>query len=149
MGGFAFPAAIGLMGAGVGTQAVGIAKQSQAARKAARYNAEISKRQTGSQIDQMIGENNRQQSINVTRVAKSGVRLSGSPLYALAENINQQERQIQAVQQAGQMTQEAFRSEARNARIAGQVGIASSVLGGLGNIGALSVLHRGGGLRRA
>ena len=83
MGGLANSAALGLQAGGTITSAIGQHRAGKAAEKAARFNAEMVRRETDARFAQMVGEARRRRSSNIVRVAKSGVRLSGSPLAVL------------------------------------------------------------------
>lgn len=139
MGQFALPSVIGLLASGTATSAVGAYRQGEAGRQSARFNRRVNAIQTGQQLEQMVTGQRRQRAENVTRVAKSGVRLTGSPLAVLANNEYLAEKQRQRVQYAGTLRDELYRMSGRSSRAAGRVGIASEVIGGAGRIGSLAV----------
>jgi len=121
------------------TQAVGAHRQGEAARNAARYNRRVNEMQTAEEIERLLSSQRRQRSANITRVAKSGVRLSGSPLAVIAENEFTADRERLRLQSAGSMRSGLLRQRGRSARSAGRMGVASSLLEGAGRIGALGV----------
>lgn len=142
MGAFALPAALGLMASGTVTSAVGQSMSGKAAEKAAKFNAAQTKREADLRIESAIARARQQTATNVTRVAKSGVRLTGSPLAVIAENEFRASRDREFIRDASDMRSQLFRMQGRSARIASGYGIASSVLSGAGQIGSLAVNHR-------
>lgn len=141
MGAFALPAVIGLMASGTATSAIGAHQQGQAAKNAARYNQRINAIQTAEQVEQVISGQRRQRATNRTRVMKSGVRLSGSPLAVMAQNELNAERQRLRIQRGGALRSGLLANQKKSARSAARMGVASEVLGGLGSIGALGLTH--------
>lgn len=137
------PAIYGLMLSGGIMQAAGASQQGEAARKAARFNAAVTRRQSQIEVDRIREESRRQTSTNITRVAKSGVRLTGSPLSAIAESEAQAERRALFVQQSSQLSQELLNAQGRFARRQGRLGVASSVLATGGQLAAFRLNQRG------
>lgn len=141
MGAFAMPAALGLMASGTATSAVGQAQAGRAAARMGRFNASIMEQQTRDRIAAMSRQQTRQTATNITRVAKSGVRLSGSPLAAIVSNEYEAARQRDFVRRSGMLSAEISRTEGRNRLAASRMGVASSVLSGAGQLGGLAVKH--------
>jgi len=141
MGAYALPAALGMMASGTVTSAVGSYRQGEADRKAAKFNAEMIRREVSAQQAQMAAAQRRQRAANITRIAKSGVRVSGSPLAVLESNEYEAQRQQDYMASAGDMQRELLRMRGRNARAAGRMGVASNVLSGAGQLGTLAVKH--------
>ncbi len=140
MGGAANPAVLGLLASGTIGQAVGAHREGKAIERAARFNAEITRRETDQRIEQSFSRGRRRRAENITRVAKSGVRLSGSPLAVLEENEYQESREREFVRQAGALSVNLLEMRGRAARDAARFGVASSVIGGAGRIGTLSLI---------
>jgi|TARA_R110000822_G_scaffold107565_2_gene236435 hypothetical protein len=139
MADYVLPATYGLMTAGLVTSAFGQAQAGKAAEKAAKFNAEMSRRETSMAIEAQIRRSRLQRSTNITQVAKSGVRLSGSPLVEIAESQFQNIRQIGMIRDAGEIEAEIYKMRGDTARAASRMGIASSVLSGAGQLGSFAV----------
>ncbi len=141
MGAFAMPVALGLMASGTVTSAVGAHRQGKAEARAARFNAEQIRRETMGRLEQFHAEQRRMESSNITRVAKSGVRLSGSPLEVMENNRYQADLQAENLRFSGMVQSELQRMRGKSAENAARLGVASEVVGGAGRIGALAVNH--------
>ena len=139
MGGFANPAVYGLMAAGTASSAVGSFQQGKAAERAVKFNAALIQQETDQRLEQAFSESRRRRSANITRVAKSGVRLTGSPLAVLEENEYQDAQQRAYIRRSGEARANLMRTRGRNARAAARMGIAADVIGGAGRIGALAI----------
>lgn len=131
--------------AGTALSAKGEQQQAEAAHDAAIYNARLAKMQANEEAERIRETSAITQGINVTRVAKSGVRLEGSPLDVLVSNSFQQARQANNAIRAGEAYSRLARMEAKNATEAGQYAVGSSVLQGVGSyFGGSSFTFAGG-----
>jgi len=139
MGGFASPAVYGLMAGGTIGSAVGTFQQGKAAERAARFNAELIRRETNDRLEQAFATSRRRRAMNITRVAKSGVRLSGSPLAVLEQNEYQDAQQRDYIARSGRAGADLMRARGRNAMASARMGVASDVISGAGRIGALAI----------
>lgn len=126
-------AALGLMAVGTGISVIGSLQEGEAAHAAALYNARLATMQANEEADRTRLIGRRRASLNVTRVAKSGVRLEGSPLAVLADNAYQIERQAQSQFRAGRAASILYRMQGRQARVASRYEAASSILTGAGS----------------
>ena len=143
------------MGADAGTsalifgsiiQGIGAKHQADAEKDAAKFNARITREQTGQEVARIRAIGRREESTNITRIAKSGVRLEGSPLGVLAENAALVEREALQVQRAGMMQAALFKARARNAETAGRIGLAGSIIGaGIGGASLFGTSGKGAG----
>lgn len=141
MGGLANPAVLGLMAGGTVTSAVGQAMTGKAQERAARFNAEVIQRENDMRLSAMHNQARRRRSQNIVATAKSGVRLSGSPLAVLEENEYQESQQRDYARQAAQLGSELQRMQGRSARQAASYGVASEILSGAGLMGARALRH--------
>ena len=139
MGAFALPAVIGTMLAGTATQAYGQHVAGKATERAERINAALAKRDAEQSFNAFYTAQRRNEARNITRVAKSGVRLSGSPLAVLESNEYQASRQRQFALHSARIGSEFSRMRGEQARVQAGFGMASSILSGAGNIGALAI----------
>ena len=139
MGAFAAPAVYGLMASGIIGSAVGAARQGKAAERAAQFNAALIRQETSQRLEQAFTESRRRRASNIVRVAKSGVRLEGSPLAVIEENEYQDWKQREFIRMSGESSADLMRARGRNARSAARMGIASEVIRGAGRIGALAI----------
>lgn len=140
MGQFALPAAYGLTMGGAVTEGIGANLTAKAEAKAARFNAEVVRRESSQQLEKIYEDQRRQESRNIVAIAKSGVRVTGSPLDVLNENVRQTERAASMVKQRAALETELLESRAKFARKTGRFQIASSAIGGAGRIGQLAVM---------
>lgn len=130
---------VAILGAGTGiggtaTEALGAAQEGEAEKASAVYNARLAKIQTNAQIRRQSVIQRRVRSQNVVRVAKSGVRLEGSPLEALVRSAFDQEKQIQDTLRAGTAASKLFRAQGKMGLIASRYKIAGSVFRGFGGM---------------
>ena len=109
-------------------QAVSAYQQSEAAERAAKINAS---RVAQESAEQQLELHERMKTIagqNRTIIAKSGVRSEGSPNSVLAANELKTLRQQRRIQRRAEIERTQFRNQARSARYAGGMGVASSLL---------------------
>jgi hypothetical protein len=103
-------------------------QQSEAAERAAKINAS---RVAQESAEQQLELHERMKTIagqNRTIIAKSGVRSEGSPNSVLAANELKTLRQQRRIQRRAEIERTQFRNQARSARYAGGMGVASSLL---------------------
>lgn len=129
MGQFALIASL----AGTAIQAVGAEREGEAASDAARFNARQSRLQASEEAYRVGTLARRARAVNVTRIAKSGVRSYGSPLTVLARNALDTELYQQNIIRAGRSAASLYRKQGNAAQEAAKYKIASSVLSGAGN----------------
>ena len=130
--------AVSLILAGGAMQAVSAYQQSEAAERAAKINAS---RVAQESAEQQLELHERMKTIagqNRTIIAKSGVRSEGSPNSVLAANELKTLRQQRRIQRRAEIERTQFRNQARSARYAGGMGVASSLISSTGR----SVLSR-------
>lgn len=139
MGDLAHPAVRGLMASGTISSAVGAHRQGEAARKAAEFNETLIRRETSERITQALSESRRRRASNVVRVAKSGVRLEGSPLAVIEDNEYQDARERMMIRESGAAAADLMRARGRMARASARFSVASEVVSGAGRIGALAI----------
>ena len=121
-------AAVSFILAGGAMQAVSAYQQSEAAERAAKINAS---RVAQESAEQQLELHERMKTIagqNRTIIAKSGVRSEGSPNSVLAANELKTLRQQRRIQRRAEIERTQFRNQARSARYAGGMGVASSLL---------------------
>ena len=121
-------AAVSFMLAGGAMQAVSAYQQSEAAERAAKINAS---RVAQESAEQQLELHERMKTIagqNRTIIAKSGVRSEGSPNSVLAANELKTLRQQRRIQRRAEIERTQFRNQARSARYAGGMGVASSLI---------------------
>tara|TARA_R110000787_G_scaffold42717_1_gene104957 strand:+ start:318 stop:710 length:393 start_codon:yes stop_codon:yes gene_type:complete len=109
-------------------QAVSAYQQSEAAERAAKINAS---RVAQESAEQQLELHERMKTIagqNRTIIAKSGVRSEGSPNSVLAANELKTLRQQRRIQRRAEIERTQFRNQARSARYAGGMGVASSLI---------------------
>ena len=120
--------AVSFILAGGAMQAVSAYQQSEAAERAAKINAS---RVAQESAEQQLELHERMKTIagqNRTIIAKSGVRSEGSPNSVLAANELKTLRQQRRIQRRAEIERTQFRNQARSARYAGGMGVASSLL---------------------
>jgi hypothetical protein len=113
-------------------QAVSAYQQSEAAERAAKINAS---RVAQESAEQQLELHERMKTIagqNRTIIAKSGVRSEGSPNSVLAANELKTLRQQRRIQRRAEIERTQFRNQARSARYAGGMGVASSLISSTG-----------------
>lgn len=121
-------AAVSFILAGGAMQAVSAYQQSEAAERAAKINAS---RVAQESAQQQLELHERMKTIagqNRTIIAKSGVRSEGSPNSVLASNELKTLRQQRRIQRRAEIERTQFRNQARAARYAGGMGVASSLI---------------------
>lgn len=121
-------AAVSFILAGGAMQAVSAYQQSEAAERAAKINAS---RVAQESAEQQLELHERMKTIagqNRTIIAKSGVRSEGSPNSVLAANELKTLRQQRRIQRRAEIERTQFRNQARSARYAGGMGVASSLI---------------------
>lgn len=125
--------------AGTAIQAKGAADEGEAQANAANANARLAKMDADNEQERIRRASRIVRSRNITRIAKSGVELSGSPLDVLFSNEMEAQRQVGAIarsQRAYESIQNKIADAARESarwRIAGSViSGAGSALGGSG-----------------
>ena len=124
-------AAAGMLGGGA-FQAAGAMQAADATSAAAKFNMEALRQRGEFAQQDLLREGNRAQSQNRVTAAKSGVRMTGSPLEVAAYNAAQvaetSRRQIHS-----QNTELALlRSRASSAEVAGRISAAGAILGASG-----------------
>ena len=120
------------MGSAVSLILAGGAMQSEAAERAAKINAS---RVAQESAEQQLELHERMKTIagqNRTIIAKSGVRSEGSPNSVLAANELKTLRQQRRIQRRAEIERTQFRNQARSARYAGGMGVASSLISSTG-----------------
>ena len=113
-------------------QAVSAYQQSEAAERAAKINAS---RVAQESAEQQLELHERMKTLagqNRTIIAKSGVRSEGSPNSVLAANELKTLRQQRRIQRRAEIERTQFRNQARSARYAGGMGVASSLISSTG-----------------
>lgn len=128
-------AAVGMASTAGGSlmEFMGAQYEGEATKAAALYNARAAQMQAREQAEAIRSERRQIASLNVTRVAKSGVRLEGSPLSVLAENAYRAEKQALNVLRTGKAISTLYRMEGRQAIIASRFRMAQAVFRGLGS----------------
>lgn len=114
--------------AGGAAQAVSAYQQSEAARQAAKINARRVSEEEGQQIADSHERMRKIASVNRTIIAKSGVRVEGSPNSVLAANEQKALRQQRRIRRRADIERTQYRNQARSAQYAGGMGIASSLI---------------------
>ena len=114
--------------AGGAAQAVSAYQQSEAARQAAKINARRVSEEEGQQIADSHERMKKIASVNRTIIAKSGVRVEGSPNSVLAANEQKALRQQRRIRRRAEIERTQYRNQARSAQYAGGMGIASSLI---------------------
>lgn len=142
-----FPVLALIAALGTVTSMQGQQNQAQAEHDAAVYNARLATMQAEEEARRIRTTGRITQSINLTRIGKSGVRVSGSPLDVLVNNSYQVARQASNAIRAGEAADRLLRMEAKNATKAGQYAMGSSLLQGAGSfLGGSSSTFAGGAL---
>lgn len=118
---------------GTATEALGAKYEGEAQKASALYNARAAMIQAREQSDAIRTQGRQVAAQNITRIAKSGVRLEGSPLAVLAENAFRTEKQALNALRTGKAIDTLYRMEGRQAIIASRFKIAQAVFRGLGS----------------
>lgn len=129
-------AALAGMAANVGgtaIEAIGARYEGQAAQASAKYNARAASMQAREQSEAVRSQARQIRGENITRVAKSGVRMEGSPLEVLANNAYRAEKQAQNIMRTGKALDTLYRMEGRQAIVASRFKIAQAVFRGVGS----------------
>ena len=118
-------------------QGAGARQAAEGEEKRAKFNAKLAKRE-GFREEARIRRIGRiEAEDNVTRVAKSGVRLEGSPLEVLADNAAKVEEEALRARQAGLLSSELFRQQAKGFKTTSTLASVGGVLGALGGSSGL------------
>ena len=133
--------------AGTAVEAVGAYEQGQAVKQAANANARYVAMESAAEQERVHRMASRVQAENVTRIAKSGVTLSGSPLQVLATNARETSRQVNSMIRASVAQQNLLHREGQNAVEAARWKMASGILRGVGGgiSGSTDFQFAGGG----
>lgn len=114
--------------AGGAAQAVSAYQQSEAARQAAKINAQRVAEEEAQQVSDSHERMKQIASANRTIIAKSGVRVEGSPNSVLAANEQKILRQQRRIRRRADIERTQYRNQARSAQYAGGMGVASSLI---------------------
>ena len=141
---------------GAVVEGFGAKAEADAAKDAAKFREDIAREESGQEQERIRELARIQLGENITRVAKSGVRLEGSPLEVLAKNAENTEKQMANVRRDEFIKGELARAAQKNAEIAGNLGIARSAVKVAGSLisfgvrsGAGSGGHKFGSAQRA
>lgn len=138
------------MGLGALTSAIGQKMQAGQQEEAAKATARQIRWESQIESEALTTTQRRVSAVNITRTAKSGVRMEGSPLEVLAYNAGQAERNISIKARAANLLAQRYRWMAQQAKLAGDVAFWSTLgTGGLGAISATSTSTGGMGLLNA
>lgn len=99
-------------------QSSGTMQEGEAAKDAAQFNANASISDADAQAERTRIIGRRIASQNLTRIAKSGVEVTGSPLDVLAQNASDTELQALREARAGRVAAALYRSSGANALMA-------------------------------
>ena len=125
--------------------AVGAQAEAEAAKNAAKFNARLSTIEAAEQSERVRAIGRQEASNNVTRIAKSGVRIEGSPLEVMAENAANLERQLQNIERGNFIKQISAQAQAKSARTAAKLAVAGSIASTVGTVLSLGLGGGGGG----
>lgn len=106
-------------------------QQGQAIADAALYNARLAEMEGAEEMRRRRTIARKKIGTQVTQVAKSGVRLEGSPLEFLLQNVEEMERDALNAMTAAQNTAALERARARSAEKAGRRGAGTELLAGV------------------
>lgn len=120
--------------AGAVVEGMGAKAEADAQAKAAKYNARIAMIQANEVANSIRTQSRIIHGYNISRVQKSGVRLTGSPLAVLANNAFNADRAALNAIRTGEAQKKLYLMGAEAARTAGQYGIASAALRGAGSL---------------
>lgn len=101
----------------------------KAEEQAARYNRDLALAEGAREEERIRSAAADRRSRNIVNVAKSGVRMEGSPLAVLAENAERAEREALEVRRSAQVVASLEDARRRNARLAGKTAITSGIFG--------------------
>lgn len=111
-------------------------------QQVAAENANITQGQTDQQVRDVQRTQYLQRSTNTANAGGSGLGLTGSSLDILSDNASQNELDVLNTKYQGALTVRGYNnsaaldvSQAKNADIAGQIGVGTSILGGVTNLG--------------
>lgn len=140
--------AISGIGGGI-IQGIGAKAEAESAREAAIFNARLTIQQRDEELEFLDKRQRQKRGENRTRVAKSGVRLEGSPLEVLANNAAETERQKMNVIRRRAVEFDKFIIQSQNAKFAEKMAVAGSVVQVAGSvvsaITSFGLLGGGGG----
>lgn len=109
-------------------QAFSAFQQSEAAERAAKINARRAAEEAGQQQLEIHERMKKIAGENRTIIAKSGVRAEGSPNAVMAANEMKALRQQRRIRRRAEIERVQYQNQARFARHAGRMGIASSLI---------------------
>lgn len=121
-----------LSGIGTGFSITGQVEQSNIEREALQANSRSIRESQRQQEEQLRTNLSRQRADNITRIAKSGVRRRGSPAEVLSSNAADFEEQIFRTQRAARLQTEAIKLQRGSLKKQLGLGLASQVLGTVG-----------------
>jgi hypothetical protein len=124
---------------------VGAQAEAEAAKNAAKFNARLATQEAAEKTARLRKIARREAAENVTRVAKSGVRLEGSPLEVLAANAANVEREAELIARENFIKQISAQAQAKSARMAAKLAVAGSVVNTIGTVASLGLSSGGGG----
>ncbi len=147
--------AVALTAAGAGVGAYSSIQAGKASEDAAKYNAKIAEnnaavaaRDAAAEAAQIRRQNLLRSGKQRAAAGKAGVDLSGSFEDVFFDTGAQGELEAMSALYAGEVTNRAFESraigsrfEGRQARAAGNIGAASSIIGGLGNAASIGARY--------
>lgn len=128
---------VALILAGGAMQAASAVQQSKAAENAAKINEKRAAEEAADQQRELYQKMRRIAGENRTIIAKSGVRMEGSPNAILAANEMKLMRNQYMIQRRSKMEQLQYRNQARFARYAGGIGATSALISSAG-VGLMS-----------
>jgi hypothetical protein len=126
-------AAGSVIGLGTIFSAFGAAQEDEAAHDAAIYNARAATMEAEDQARNVRLQGSHRAAYNITKIAKSGVRMEGSPLLTMAQNAYDVDAQAQAYRRTGQAQNQLYRSAAQGATAATPWRVTTALLGGAGS----------------
>jgi len=124
--------AAGIILAGGLMSAAGQLKAGKAQEKAAQLNARIVAEESAAKIADIRRSVKYADSLNATRIAKSGVRNEGSPNMQSARLASKLERAEHRIRRQSALAQNRFYNIAESSRHAGRIGFASELVGATG-----------------
>lgn len=119
--------------AGTAMSAVGAAREGEAAKNAANANARLAAMDAANESNRIARTAMMVRSQNITRIAKSGVEMSGSPLDVLVSNELEAKRQTDAIARSQRAYANIMHRQGQAAVEASRWAIAGSVLRGFGS----------------
>lgn len=127
--------AAGLMLVGGAAEASGAYYEGKAAESASKYNARVAINAARAQAEKVRNDAARVRGENIVRVAKSGVRMEGSPLSVLARNAFESEKQALSYIRAGQAQRDLSLMAGKDAMAAARSNMNTSLLKTGANLG--------------